>query len=124
MNLQNGYKTLYAVAADGKRTFYATKDTTCNIATDAEICTATIGEYKLIYEKDGQIYGSTSGVPADGDHCFEDFNKIFKVVEEPVTPATEKPATNTRRARKTEPVVEEPVAEEPAVEESTEIAAE
>ena len=123
MNLQNGYKVIYEKAVDGKRTFYATKNVVCDPAVDDKIIEATIGEYKLIYEKDGQFYGSTTGIPTENDHCFTEFDKVFKVaVEETPTPAAEEPAqTNSRRARKSEPVVEEPVVEEPVVETNNEI---
>ena len=80
MNLQNGYKVIYEKAADGKRTFYASKT---GVFADAEkILEATIGEYKLIYEKNGQFYGSTSGIPTENDYCFVEFNKVFKAAEE------------------------------------------
>jgi hypothetical protein len=80
MNLQNGYKVIYEKAADGKRTFYASKS---GVFADADvIAEATIGQYKLIYEKAGQIYGSESGVPAEGDYCFETFDKVFKAAED------------------------------------------
>lgn len=80
MNLQNGYKVIYEKAADGKRTFYASKD---GLFAGAEVITeATIGEYKLVYEKDGKIYGSTTGVPAEDDYCFEAFDKVFKAETE------------------------------------------
>jgi hypothetical protein len=96
MNLQNGYKVIYEVTADGKRTFYATKGNTCDPAVDDKIVEAEIGKYKLIYEKGGRFYGSESGIPADGDFCFEGFDKVFvEVKEEPV----EEPAV--------EPVVED-----------------
>ena len=123
MNLQNGYKVIYEKAADGKRTFYATKNVACDPAVDDKIVEATIGEYKLIYEKDGQLYGSTTGIPTAGDRCFTEADKVFKVaVKEPVTPAAEEPAqTYSRRARNSEPVVEEPVVEEPEVVDSNEI---
>ena len=89
MNLQNGYKVIYEKAADGKRTFYASK---AGVFADAEkILEATIGEYKLIYEKNGQFYGSVSGIPAEGDYCFEDFDMAFKAAEE--TPEDETPDT-------------------------------
>jgi hypothetical protein len=123
MNLQNGYKVVYEKAADGKRTFYATNNPKCDPNVDDKIVEATIGEYKLIYEKNGKIYGSTTGVPADSDRCFAEFDKIFKeAVEELAAPATETSATEeptqtyTRRARKSA-VVEEPV----VVEENKEI---
>ena len=125
MNLQNGYRVIYEKTANGKRTFYATKNVVCDPAVDDKIVEATIGEYKLIYEKNGQFYGSTTGIPTDNDHCFAEFDKVFKVAEEPVATVEE---TNTsapeeqtqaysRRARKTEPAVEAPVAEEPITEE-------
>lgn len=76
MTLQNGYKVLYDTAADGKRTFYASKT---GLFKDADIIAeAIIGEYKLVYEKDGNFYGSTTGIPAEGDHCFEEFRAVFE----------------------------------------------
>lgn len=80
MDLQNGYKVVYEKAADGKRTFYASTD---GLFAGADvIAEATIGEYKLVYEKDGRIYGSTTGVPAEDDYCFEAFDKVFKAETE------------------------------------------
>jgi hypothetical protein len=110
MNLQNGYKVIYEKAADGNRAFYASKT---GVFADAEkIAESAIGQYKLIYEKAGSIYGSESGIPADTDIHLADFDKVFKVaVEEPA-------AAYTRRSRKATPVVEEPVVEEtPVIEE-------
>lgn len=77
MNLQNGYKVLYATAADGKRTFLASKTNSIKDA-DTILAEATIGEYKLIYEKAGKIYGSTTGIPAEDDKCFDEFDAVFK----------------------------------------------
>ena len=96
MNLQNGYKVIYEKATDGKRTFYATKNVVCDPTVDDKIVEATIGEYKLIYEKAGQFYGSTTGIPTEEDHCFKEFDKVFKVTtEEPKTeePKSEEPTT-------------------------------
>ena len=114
MNLQNGYKVIYEKAADGKRTFYASKT---GVFADAEvIAEAVIGQYKLIYEKAGRFYGSETGIPAEGDYCFTEFDKVFvasteeePVVEEPIAPVIE------------EPEIEEPEVEEPVVEENDEI---
>ena len=76
MTLQNGYKVLYDTAADGKRTFYASKT---GLFKDAEVITeANIGEYKLVYEKDDKFYGSTTGIPAEDDYCFEEFRAVFE----------------------------------------------
>lgn len=90
MNLQNGYKVIYEQIADGKRTFYATKNVTCDPSVDDKIVEAAIGEYKLIYEKDGQFYGSMTGIPTENDYCFVDFDKVFKA-----TPAEEPKENNT-----------------------------
>lgn len=88
MNLQNGYKVIYEKAADGKRTFYASKT---GVFADAEkIAEAVIGQYKLIYEKAGRFYGSETGIPAESDYCFEEFDKVFKIADE--EPETEEPA--------------------------------
>lgn len=75
MDLKNGYKVIYEKTADGKRTFYASK--TGLVADGEKITEATIGEYKLIYEKDGDIYGSTENIPTKDDHCFEDLRAVF-----------------------------------------------
>ncbi len=84
MNLQNGYKVIYEKASDNTRAFYASMS---GVFADAEkIAEVAMGEYKLIYEKDGQFYGSTSGIPTESDHCFVEFDKVFKAVEE--TPNT------------------------------------
>lgn len=114
MNLQNGYKVIYEKAADGKRTFYASKT---GVFADAEvIAEAVIGKYKLIYEKAGQFYGSETGIPADTDYCFTEFDKVFKtesekpedeVVANQLTP-TDEPAANTDN----EPTFDLPVFEE------------
>ena len=81
MDLKNGYKVIYEETAKDTRTFYAS---TTGIFEDAgKIAQATIGEYKLIYEKDGDIFGSETGVPADGDYCFEEFRAVFKETEPP-----------------------------------------
>ena len=120
MDLQNGYKVIYEKVADGNRTFYASKN---GLFAGAEVVTeAAIGEYKLVYEKDGKIYGSKTGVPATGDFCFEAFDKVFKKAEEESTTTTttqEEPKTNSSRSsKKAEQVVEE--IEEVVVEETEE----
>ena len=75
MNLQNGYKVIYEKAADGMRTFYASKT---GFFADAEvIAEAEIGKYKLIYERNGQFFGSETGIPSEDDYCFNAFDKVF-----------------------------------------------
>ena len=100
MNLQNGYKVIYEKAADGKRAFYASKT---GLFADAElIMEATIGEYKLIYEKDGKFYGSITGFPAEGDKCFEELRAVFEEgYEKPA--ATETTSTNSASTAPVEP---------------------
>ena len=122
MELKNGYKVLYEVIEDGKRTFYADK---CNGDAAKQIGgQITIGSYKLVYERDGQIYGSTTGIPAEDDHCFDAFDEVFVCDHVDADDdsncdkcAEEIPAATTynRRSRKSTPVVEEPVTEEPEV---------
>lgn len=94
MNLQNGYKVIYDKAADGEHIFYASK--TGIFASADEIGRFTASEYKLIYEKNGQIFGSTTGIPADSDKEFTEFKKVFEEgYEEILVPAyTEAITTN------------------------------
>ena len=115
MTLQNGYKVIYEKAADGKRSFYAS---TTGAFADAElIAELDLGKYKLIYEKAGQIYGSESGVPAEGDDCFTDFDKVFSVAGTDETTETEPEGETTTE---TEPEVEGPTYDLPAYEEEDE----
>ena len=108
MKLQNGYKVIYEKAADGKRTFYATKNVTCDPTVDDKIIEAEIGKYKLIYEKNGEFFGSITGIPIENDDCFttENFKKVF------VEGYTAEAGAYNRRSRKSAPVVEEPVVTE------------
>ncbi len=102
MELKNGYRVIYDKAADGEHVFSASKT---GVFTDAEeIVKIAAGEYKLVYEKAGQLYGSTTGIPAEGDYCFEEFDIVFVedeagnepdvVNEDPVAPVT-KPEVNS-----------------------------
>ena len=86
MNLQNGYKVIYEKAADDKRTFCASK--TGVFADAEEIGRLAVGEYKLIYEKNGQVFGSKTGIPADDDKEFTELKKVFEEgYEEILVPA-------------------------------------
>lgn len=66
MNLQNGYKVVYEIAADGKRTFYASKSEIYPSTEDVELATFTDAEYagKVIYEYKGEFYVSNGSLPA------------------------------------------------------------
>ena len=89
MNLQNGYKVIYAVAEDGKRTFYASKTGTFADATQIGDA-VEIGKYKLIYEKNGKIYCSETAVPnfsengEPTDAAMEVFDEVFVQSKAPV----------------------------------------
>lgn len=85
MNLQNGYTVLNEKITDGERTFIAKGPEVA----DKEIGPFAIGEFKLVYEKDGQIYGSTTGIPTEDDTCLEAFDAIF--IEEVKESETETP---------------------------------
>ena len=90
MDLKNGYKVVYEVietrGEDKVKVFKASKT---GVFADAElIAEAKIGEYKLIYEKDGDFYGSITGIPTDEDARF-DFDKLFKEAN----PENAQPAT-------------------------------
>jgi hypothetical protein len=45
----------------------------------------TAGKYKLVYEKDGNIYGSKLRIPTDSDDCFNTFAVVPAVEEFTVT---------------------------------------
>jgi hypothetical protein len=79
MKLQNGYKVIYEKIADGERTFFADKmdGTDATQLGDA----IQVGKYKLVFEKDGQIYGSETGKTEDGV-CLKAFNEVFVDAEE------------------------------------------
>ncbi len=79
MELKNGYKVIYDTAANGEHVFSAS--TTGLFADAEEILTVANGEYKLVYEKAGKIYGSTTGIPAEDDYCFTEFDKVFVETE-------------------------------------------
>lgn len=100
MELKNGYKVIYDTAANGEHVFSASKT---GIFSDAEeLGRFAEGKYKLIYEKDGHIYGSETGIPADDDYCFEEFDAVLVVTEEdePTNEPTNEPTGDV--------VVEEP----------------
>lgn len=109
MNYKNGYKVVYEVAADGKRTFYATKSNEYPprneageiIETEMNTKLATFEDAdfagKTIYEYKGEFYVSTGKVPTyneDGtpkDEKIEGFTKLFVEDTASVTPAADEP---------------------------------
>ncbi len=114
MKLQNGYKVIYEKIADGERTFFADKLD----GTDAVQIGNTsfkIGEYKLVFEKDGQIYGSKSGRTEDGEHLAA-FDKVFvetnaEETQEPANEQTQEPEQQNAGNEEDEPEVN-PVADD------------
>ena len=66
MNLQNGYKVIYEKAADGKRTFYASKSAIYPNDDDLVVASFNDADYKgkVIYEYKGNFYVSTGSIPA------------------------------------------------------------
>jgi hypothetical protein len=115
MDLKNGYKVIYDLAKDGKRNFYASKT---GVFADAEPIfeNVNIGDYKLIYEKDGMFYGSTTGIPAAGDICFEELNKVF--VEDYTETTIVAEETDTEVAD--DEIIEEDAGEDEGADEGTE----
>jgi hypothetical protein len=76
MNLQNGYKVIYEKAAGGEHVFFASKT---GIFADAqELGRLMDGEYKLIYEKNGQLFSSVTGIPTESDEEFTVFKKAIE----------------------------------------------
>ena len=111
MNLKNGYKVMYEVIEDGKRTFLASK--TGVFADAKEIDSFAFGSYKTVYQTTEGLFGRT----ADGnDIRLEAFDKVFvEDVEdnETVEPTDTTEPTNepAQSSDETETPVEEP--EEP-----------
>ena len=101
MNLQNGYRVIYEKIADGERTFFADKldGSEAKQLGDA----IEIGKYKLVYEKNGCIYGSETGDVAYGI-CLEAFNEVFATVD---AEETEKPAEQVNVTNEPEPTTVE-----------------
>lgn len=131
MIYKNGYKVVYEVAADGKRTFYAaksnvypTRDEDGNI-TDTVLATFDDAEFagKTIYEYAGEFYVSTGAVPAyneDGtpaDEKIAGFEPLFvegaEAAEEPVTePVDDEPTADPKVEDEVVDGDDEPVATE------------
>ncbi len=114
MDLKNGYKVIYDVAKDGERNFYASKT---GVFADAEpiLEGVKIGDYKLIYEKNGMFYGSTTGIPTADDYCFVEFNKVFVEDDGTTEAVVEEVVEDDTTEGEDEKVVEdEPAADEGA----------
>ena len=86
MELQNGYKVIYEKAADGKRTFYASKSNAYPAAEDIELASFDDADFegKVIYEHKGKFYVSVGNLPAydengmPTDTLIEGFDEVFK----------------------------------------------
>lgn len=90
MKLQNGYKVIYEKAADGKRTFYASKSNVYPTSEDVEIASFSDADFagKVIYEHAGKFYVSNGSLPEydengkPKDSAVEGFDEIFVNKEE------------------------------------------
>ena len=131
MIYKNGYKVVYEVATDGKRTFYAaksnvypTRDEDGNI-TDTVLATFDDADFagKTIYEYAGEFYVSTGAVPAyneDGtpaDEKIAGFEPLFvegaEAAAEPVTePVDDEPTADPKVEDEVVDGDDEPVATE------------
>lgn len=107
MKLQNGYKVIYEKAANGERTFYASKSNAYPAVDDVKLASFKDADFagKVIYEHDGKFYVSKNALPeydAEGnsmDTLITGFEQVFVadeaaepaavVVEEPEVPADE-----------------------------------
>ena len=83
MKLQNGYKVIYEKIADGTRAFFADKLDGTD-AVKIGNTTFKVGEYKLVFEKDGGIFGSKTGAVEDGTRITA-FDDVF-VAEDDAEP--------------------------------------
>ena len=90
MNLQNGYKVIYEKAANGMRTFYASKSTIYPNDDDLVIASFKDEDFrgKVVYEHAGKFYVSTGAVPAydengePTDTVVDGFDKVFVEAED------------------------------------------
>lgn len=121
MDFQNGYKVVYEIAKDGKRTFYAAKSTVYPSDADVELVSFNDADYKgkVIYEYKGNFYVSTGSIPAydengvPTDERIAGFDEVLKVKEEPVAPATEESPAEEPEVENELPSDEEESIEEP-----------
>lgn len=108
MNYKNGYKVVYEVAAEGKRTFYAAKSNEYPTRNEAgDIIDDVVASFedakflgKTIYEHKGKFYVSAGHVPAyneDGEPDVAngerelDFSKVLEEATPAPTPAADEP---------------------------------
>ena len=96
MDLKNGYKKLYEVAANGTREFYASTTGICDPDVDLPLGVYVDSDYagKTIFEFEGHILESAGRYPTydeDGtpnDYVpFAEFDKVFKEADPGATPA-------------------------------------
>jgi hypothetical protein len=89
MKLENGYKVLYAAPvkdeATGKVVEFNVSASRTGLFENADQILTIANSFKLVYEKDGKIYGSTQNIPTVKDGVIEDanlseagLNKVFE----------------------------------------------
>ena len=78
MNYKNGYKVVYEVAANGERTFYASKSNSYPNTDDTPLATFIDAEYagQTIYEHAGEFYAADTNVPKFDENGIPTGNKI------------------------------------------------
>ena len=112
MNYKNGYKVVYEVAADGKRTFYASKSNVYPNKEDTELASFVDADYagKTIYEYAGEFYVADTHTPkfdatgAPTGSKLAGFEKLFLEDTAEVIDEAEKTAnTETTKTNEKEP---------------------
>jgi hypothetical protein len=127
MDYKNGYKVVYEVAADGERTFYASKSNAYPARDeDGKIIDTKLASFKdadyqgkVIYEYKGEFYVSTDSLPKydengiPTDKKIEGFDLVLKEAEEtPASTEVEEPATPETPVQQDSTVDPEEVTEE------------
>lgn len=78
-------------------------------------------EFKVIYEKEGIIYGSVSGTPAEGDVEIIEVKALYEEAAQPVAEVNEEEQPVEEVVEEEQPEVAEEEVEEPIEEETEEI---
>ena len=79
MKLENGYKVMFdSIETKEDGTYRTIKASKTGSKADAEdILSVKTGEYKLVYEKDGKVYGSIDRFRNEDDRCFTELDAVL-----------------------------------------------
>lgn len=111
--MANTYRFIYeANKGDGRKIYGALEA----VKSDADQIIVNIEdikdkEFKLIYEKEGVIYGSVSGIVGEADAVICEVKALYEEVAQPVEEVVEEEQPEVMEEEVEEPV-EEPVEEE------------